>query len=49
MNKFKAVSAVGVRQGYYWMDFVSNRDSKRQARRQARHVLNAQMRREKED
>ncbi len=40
MNEFKVQSCVGVRQGTYWMDFRSNRDSKRDARRQARHNLN---------
>ncbi len=39
MNIFKVQSCAGVREGY-WMDFKSNRQSKRPARRQARHNLN---------
>lgn len=40
MNNFKAQSCMGVREGRYWTDFKTNRDSKRDARRQARHNLN---------
>lgn len=39
MNEFKAVSAVSSRCGY-WMDYKSNRQSKREDRRKARHTLN---------
>lgn len=38
MNEFKVQSCAGVRAGY-WMDDMSNRQSKRPARRQARHKL----------
>lgn len=39
MNEFKVQSCVGVRSGF-WTDDMSNRRSKRPARRQARHKLN---------
>lgn len=45
MNKFKAKSACGVRSGY-WADFYTNREIKRTARRQARHLLNKELRKE---
>lgn len=39
MNDFKVQSCTGARSGF-WMDDMSNRKSKRPARRQARHKLN---------
>lgn len=38
MNEFKVQSCMGVREGW-WRDAMTNRKSKRPARRQARHNL----------
>lgn len=45
MDKFKAKSATGVRSGY-WSDLYTNREIKRTARRQARHLLNKDLKKE---